>query len=250
MLAMTNNVQKIIDKNPQRRGLAVIVTNDYSDIPQKYGSLPGCHNDGDEMEQTLVGVHRFAGYRVKNLSAQQMSDLFAHTAKCRYSDSYKYVAIVFSGHGQKGALVGNDGVLVDVNEKVVDPFEPAQNPENKNIVKLFFFDACRGEFDMQRAQPKGPPGPELGNYLIAYATTEGYVSWATTSGSYWMVPLAKKLRTQRDSIQDLVSSMRTYLQENGMRHLQAPVTIVACGVVKLFEDGAGKSEMFIYVYYR
>ena len=31
---------------------------------------------------------------------------------------------------------------------------------------------------MQRAQPKGPPGLELGNYLIAYATTEGYVSWA------------------------------------------------------------------------
>ena len=247
---MTNNVQEIIDKNPQKRGLAVIVTNDYSDIPQKYGSLPGCHNDGDEMEQTLVGVHRFAGYRVKNLSAQQMSDLFAQTAKCRYSDSYKYVAIVFSGHGQKGALVGNDGVLVDVNEEVVDRFEPAQNPENKHIVKLFFFDACRGEFDMQRAQPKGPPGPELGNYLIAYATTEGYVSWATTSGSYWMVPLAKKLRIQSDSIQDLVSSMRTYLQENGMRHLQAPVTIVACGVVKLFEDGAGKSEMFIYVYYR
>ena len=234
---MSTDVQKIIDKNPQKRGLAVIVTNDYTDLPS--GHLPGCHKDGDEMDKTLVDVHNFARYRVKNFSAKQMSDLFAYTAQCRYPKSYKYIAVVFSGHGQKGALIGNDGYPVDVNKQVVDPFEPSQNPKNMHIVKLFFFDACRGEFDMQRAQPKGKLGPELGNYLIAYATTEGYVSWATTSGSYWMVPLAKKLRTEKASIQDLVSSMRTYLRENDMQHLQAPVTIVACGVVKLFEDDDG-----------
>ena len=239
-MSTTDDVQDIIHKNSQKRGLAVIVTNDYTALsPDQCTHLPGCHIDGDEMDETLVDVHNFARYRVKNLSAQQMTDLFAHTAQCSYPNSYKYIAVVFSGHGKKGALIGNDGVPVDVNEKVVDPFEPAQNQKNRHIVKLFFFDACRGEFDMQRELPKGPtPGPELGNYLIAYATTEGYIAWATTKGSYWMVPLAKKLRDERDSVQDLVSSMRTYLEENKMQHLQAPVAIVACGVVKLFEDGA------------
>ena len=42
--------------------------------------------------------------------------------------------------------------------------------------------------------------PRTGNYLLAYATTEGYLSWATTSESYWMVPLVKKLRTERASV--------------------------------------------------
>ena len=247
---MSADVQEIIDKNPQKRGLAVIVTNDYTDLPS--GHLPGCHKDGDEMDKTLVDVHNFARYRVKNLSAKRMSDLFAYTAQCRYPKSYKYIAVVFSGHGKKGALIGNDGLSVDVNKQVVDPFEPSENPKNMDIVKLFFFDACRGEFDMQRALPKGlPPGPELGNYLIAYATTEGYVSWATASGSYWMVELAKRLRTERASVQDLVSSMRTYLRGDDKQYLQAPVTIVACGVVKLFEeggDGVGESLIGSHVY--
>ena len=241
---MSTDVQEIIDKNPQKRGLAVIVTNDYTDLPS--GHLPGCHKDGDEMDKTLVDVHNFARYRVKNLSAKQMSDLFAYTAQCRYPKSYKYIAVVFSGHGKKGALIGNDGHSVDVNKQVVDPFKPSQNPNNKHIVKLFFFDADRGELlDMQQAQPtepiKGKLDLEFGNYLIAYATTEGYASWATTSGSYWMVQLAKKLRTERASVQDVLSSMRTYLRDNIQRHLQVPETIVACGVVKLFEDGVGES---------
>ena len=129
---MSTDVQGIIDKKNQKRGLAVIVTNDYRDAPE-LGHLPGCHKDGDEMEHTLVGVHNFAGYRVKNLSAQQMSNLFAHTAQCRYPNSYKYVAVVFSGHGQKGSLIGNDGVLVNVNEDVVNPFEPSRNPKTSTL---------------------------------------------------------------------------------------------------------------------
>ena len=246
---MSTHVQEIIDKNPQKKGLAVIVTNDYERLPpEQYPHLPGCHIDGDEMDKTLVDKHKFARCRVKNLSAQQMSDLFAHTAQCSYPNSYKYVAVVFSGHGQKDALIGNDGVPVDVINKIVDPFEPSENPQNKHIIKLFFFDACRGEFDMQRAQPKGrlrpPPGPERGNYLIAYATTDRYVAWGTDSGSYWMVPLAEKLRDERDSVQNLLSKMTGYMRKNH-EHLQAPVTIVACDMVKLFEDdvgdGAGES---------
>ena len=242
---MSTDVQKIIDKNSQKKVLAVIVTNDYKRLPpDQYPHLPGCHIDGDEMDKALVGEHKFACCRLKNLSAQQMTDLFDHTAQYSYPNSYKYVAVVFSGHGQNGALIGNDGVPVDVNKKVVDPFEPSKNPKNRHIVKLFFFDACRGEFDMQRALPKAPPpGPELGNYLIAYATTKGYLSWGTDSGSYWMVPLAEKLRTKRDSVQNLVSSMRTYLDNKNLQKFQAPVTIVTCGVVELFEDdvdGAGE----------
>ena len=141
-------VQGVVDKNLTARGLAVIITNDYKKCP-KESPLPGCHNDGDEMKRTLVDVHKFASYRKKNLTAQQMIDIFDQTAQCTFPASYKYVAVVYSGHGKKRALVANDGLAVDVKKQVINPFEPYKSPRNKHIVKLFFIDACRGGLEMK-----------------------------------------------------------------------------------------------------
>ena len=97
-------VQELVDQNPTARGLAVIITNDYENCPKEQ-SLPGCHIDGDEMKTTFVDVHKFASYREKNLTTQQMIDIFAQTGQCKFPASYKYISVVYSGHGEKGALI-------------------------------------------------------------------------------------------------------------------------------------------------
>ena len=233
-------VQELVDQNPTARGLAVIITNDYENCPKEQ-SLPGCHIDGDEMKTTFVDVHKFASYREKNLTTQQMIDIFAQTAQCKFPASYKYISVVYSGHGEKGALIANDRLAVSVKEQIIGPFEPGNSPRNKHIVKLFFIDACRGGLEMVRAKPKGLVGPERGNYLIAYSTTEGYVSWAFAGrGSQWMVPLAKKLRELKRSVQDIVSIVTGELEKTE-EYPQAPRTVIACDVVELF-DGSWDSS--------
>ena len=230
---MALDVQALVDKNPGARGIAVVITNDYDNCPDKrWWPLP-CHKDGEQMSTTFKDEFGFAFLWKKNATAEEIKALATQTANCDYPESYKFVVFAYSGHGEIGPLlVANDGNKVIVNSDIVDVFEPSRVPKNKHITKLFFFDSCRGKEEMEKAIPKGG---ERGNYLIAFSTIKEYRSVAYPSGSLWMSLVAKRLRENRDSVQNILAEVFVECKET--YHMQCPETINRCGIVRLYNEG-------------
>ena len=224
----------------------LIVTNDYSDSSVeklKKKPLPACHIDGEKMRKTFSEPDlNFALLPTKkNRPADEIKGLIQQVAKCNFpkSNSYKYFIFVYSGHGSaNNCILANDGGKVDIQHDIVDPLEPGNtSPAVGKIVKLFFFNFCRGGLEMNLPVPLGP-GIERGNYIIAYATMKEYVAYEDESGSKWIVPLAKRLREDRDkSVQHILSEMIEQVRNSPnfkYNQYQNPEFEATCGLVYLY----------------
>ena len=240
---MADEIQKLVTNNPNARGLVVIVTNDYSDSSDKLlrkKPLPACHLDGEEMRETFEKPElKFALLQTKkNRPASEIKSLIAQVAKCYFPSSYKYFIFVYSGHGGDNCIVANDRGRVDIQHDIVDPLEPGNtSPTTGKIVKLFFFNSCRGGLEMEAPETLGPTGIKRGNYIIAYATMKEYVAYESKSGSKWMVPLAKQLREKKESsVQYILTNMIEQVRSSNFKYYQNPQFDTTCGHVYLYPD--------------
>ena len=213
-------------------GLAVIITNDYSNSP--LSTLKGTTADGNKMEKAFRDFFNFDCLRAKNLSGDDIRDLIAKTTHCPSVRTKKCIVFVFSGHGggydSGGFIYGevDKDDEVNINDDILLAFDPQMAPGLENVPKLFFIDACRGTEDtktsgMGKSGGKGAPQeaskgggdasgvdsgdfrPVSGGYIIGYATMSGYKSYLRSdseAGSVWMPLLADEL--QRDPERDVL----------------------------------------------
>ena len=166
-----------------------------------------------ELEELLQDVSSTLGtYRMKREVAEEKVIIFA-----------------FSGHGTSvgtaDKLYANDSQMLDLKDEIIKPFTKHEGVSN--IPKLFLIDACRGTNDLIAMGGGGGGGDEvvqkadeevyikkgvehvLGNYRIDYSTIPSHVSYATDgSGSIWMPKLARALRTQNDSYQNITANVK------------------------------------------
>ena len=180
-------------------GVALLVSNDYdSSACKTVRKLLFTHKDTDNLEEVLKDFS-YAVLRIKNTSTDRFVTCYGKLAQYEYPTTCRRVLLHFSGHGNDGILLMQDGGKVNIDD-VISCFKIhiAGNKSLGTMAKMFFFDACRGE--------QGGGGGSMsrvskdGNMLIAYASTRYHVSYGDHSaGSQWTNCLVRALSESKES---------------------------------------------------
>jgi len=236
-----------------KSGAAFIVSNDYDCAP-KFDMLKGTHKDAERM----VKVFTQLGYEViarKNLKYNELISFISEAAALPYTQSYKRLIFVFSGHGvvgerlfdehgrwrgnASGKLCSQEGDMVEI-ESIIDEFKPDKHPALGRMARLFFIDACRGtEVDVGvtlQARGVSEKGgkflvpdrvPKDGNILVAYSTLPNHKAYEQDDGSLWMNYLANAIGTQDDDIAVILTDVSSRLKKfhQSLPELQTPQCI-------------------------
>ena len=189
-------------------GVALLVSNDYKTI-KGVSDLSSTHTDAKNMEQAFKEL-TYATIRIKNASSDEFVSCYNNLADYKYPTTCKRILLYFSGHGDDGTLLMQDGLKVNIDD-VVSRFKinVAGNRSLATIAKMFFFDACRGPrrdsgYGIRTAKPDDEitclrKVPKEGNMLIAYASTRFHVSYESPSGGRWTKCLIKAIRDSKES---------------------------------------------------
>ena len=250
------SVTDLVRQMPTKRGLAIIITNDYSSSAPnvvKLRRLQGPQKDGARM-QTVFNQLNIATYWKHNVRHGELSQVLYDVARHgRWPKSYGSISFLFSGHGlPTGNVYLQDGSQMHVQE-IVDFLLPKKAPNIGTIPKLFFIDVCRGSNNIQPVVvPRGSGQhaqaeilrrgatdetvldtvliPPEGNTLVAYSTTSSFKAHEEPSGGIWMQALASKLITSKQAVETVLTEVRSdlhkkYQHPGWQDHMQMPVTI-------------------------
>jgi len=252
---MATTLADFVHQNPAKRGLAIIVTNDYSSLPDEtLKTLSGPRKDGERMKRVFNELGIATLWKRNVRYGELVSTLREVASLPMCPASYKSISFVFSGHGHgTGEVYMQDGSVMEVQE-IVNFLLPRQARNIGNIPKLFFIDACRGTETMEPVMcPRGEGGspnvpvrevlrrgatekktiliPPDGNTLVAYSTTSSHLAHETEAdGGVWMKALAEKLRSSKKPIEMVLTEVRSELharyQNPGWKeHMQMPETV-------------------------
>ena len=228
-------ITDVLKQNPSKRGLAILVSNDYSEV-KELGTLVGSVKDGNKMKSVFERLE-IATLWKQNITLPQLRELLREVYTLRVSKSYKSISFVFSGHGQeKDLLFMNDGKTVHLQE-IVNAFAPDQARNIGNVPKLFFIDACRGKESFQavtvprcgdgvqvvknhKSSPLYRGGteaktvfvPPKGNMLIAFSNIANNRALEGKDGGIWTKALAKRLVDSKENIETVLTCVRQDLQ--------------------------------------
>ena len=240
------SITELVRQNPTKRGLAVIITNDYvSSSSQK--TLSGTKKDGDRMQRAFNTLN-ITTYWKQNVACDALRKILREVAQLTPSKTYGSISFVFAGHGtDTGEVYMQDGGKMYIQE-IIDSLLPARAPYIGNIPKLFFFDACRGsnpikpvmvpssgqrvERDVLCRGTKTVHVPPNGNVLVAYSTITNFRSFERDKeGGVWMKALAEKLTTSKESIEVVLTEVRadlhaTYLSAQWKDYMQTINTLL------------------------
>lgn len=204
--------------HPEAKGLALIISNDYKGVQD--GSLrylQGAESDSKEIAASFLFL-KFVVHHIHNKPLGALMDTLHAASRHHYPKTYKRLAIVFSGHGTKGHVYARDGTSLKL-EDMFEFFSNSQVSHLRDVVKMFFIDACQGhERNVGVMVPRGGElamtklVPHGANTLVAYSTIENYMSYETVKGGMWMSRLAQKLRTN-SSICDILTNINSELIE-------------------------------------
>ena len=247
MASPLGSISEVVKQNPSKRGLAVIVTNDYQ------GTLTGPSKDGARMKRVLESL-KIATVWKENVTSDQLWKLLHEVqALPPLPRTYDSISFVFSGHGREGDLLVMQEEQTVHLQGVVNSLLPRQARNIGAIPKLFFIDACRGSGTFQpvvvsrsgvvdRPQRSGTRDrggndmktlfvPPEGNVIIAYSNVQGQRALERSrNGGIWMQALAKKLAESRESIDTVLTEVREelhhmYQDPQWQMHMQLPETV-------------------------
>lgn len=210
---MDKLIKKAIDRKPNARGFVCIISNDYLGCDGQ-DNLIGAGDDSKEMDLAFTHLN-FVTIVFDNAKKKQMKDLIRAIALYReYPKKFDCFCIVFSGHGgSKRILISSDNKEMDLEDVMIKPFDNKDSCIER-FPKILFIDACRGG-----RIPKGASNNELSkpaNFLIAYSTRYGRVSYGDNAGSIWIRKLAGALKVNTTkSIGDVVTSVNKEVADGG-----------------------------------
>ena len=132
--------------------------------------------------------------RTNGLKADEMKQLFKTISKKDFSSYDAFICFV-SSHGRNDGIVGIDKEKVTTDE-ITQPFKKCKTLEGKP--KLFFIDSCRGgkedTGDRQAKVVPDPSPPFEADILVAFSSSDGYLSYKTEKlGSWFITELTKVL---------------------------------------------------------
>ena len=246
-MATPLSVTELVRRHHSKRGLAVIITNDYSSSALE--TLAGPEKDGLRMKDVFEKL-KIVPFWKHNVSKRELTDLLSEVARLERPATYESLSFVFSGHGRKDSQICFQyGGTLRIQE-VIDSLLPQRAINWGNTPKLFFFDACRGSQGMQpvmvpRSASKQPNGaitdrgttdlktvlvPPQGNILVAYSNIHNHRALEGRDGGIWMNALANQLVESKESIETVLTEVRQQLQQTYQdtawrEHMQLPETV-------------------------
>ncbi|XP_065096217.1 caspase-8 isoform X2 [Paramisgurnus dabryanus] len=188
---------------------------------QKLGNRKGTHKDKESLERVFKKMH-FEITVHDDLTASEMVEVVKQFAEKDHSQMDIFVCCVLS-HGEKGAVFGVDGELVEIRELTQ---HPAKCRTLANKPKLFFIQACQGKerhepmwmadgeeqsteegtFEEDAQKVASYSIPIEADLLIGMATVEDYQSYRhTTEGSIYIQELCRQLEDLCPRKQDILS---------------------------------------------
>jgi len=206
-------------------GVALLVSNDYKILPKKY-QLNFTHTDTDKLKQLFKNQFSYVVCRKKNVSTADFVSCYKRLSEFKYPPTCKRILVYFSGHGNDGTLLMQDGNQIQI-EDVISCFKTniANNSTLAEMAKMFFFDACRGtqeDFGLSLKHAETADEitclrriPKEGNVLVAYASTRYFVSYGDTAGSRWTGCLVRALSESKESddVQSILTGANKMMKE-------------------------------------
>lgn len=209
------------------RGIAILVTCDYAKSPE-LGTLPGTNKDFERMKETFDEL-KYEVHPIRNEDVTQenverlLKDLkeyledYEGKPPKNKDGSNKAIAFAFSGHGDRVEGKDDSSVLCTTDGEISlkkDVMTSVCVEGVKDIPKLYFIDACRGDRDLSKYKGKKPLTLTIesqeGNYRLDFATIPGFVS----IDGRWMQVLAHKLREESmESLQHVVANVNKEVHE-------------------------------------
>ena len=203
MARLTLSHSKEDDRYAFTKGAAVIIANTEGSS-DGWKPLPGYRVDVERLSKILPKVG-FELYRRPqfNLTAEEMQSFVRDVglALNNDGDAYDAVMVVLLSHGSQDVIYGTDGEAVPLD----DLYACVNRPHCLAMVKkpkLFIVQACRGH---QREDADSRPAstsivPMQADYLHAFASPRGYVSWVSDrKGSFYIRTLVKCLESSAKS---------------------------------------------------
>ena len=239
------------------RGYCIIINNmNFTSMKDR----PGSNWDAQALQDVFGNYLGFHVEPFKDLSSKEIRTLMQNLQDKDHSKLDCLVVAILS-HGENGNVYGTDGVMVSV-ECITGYFSGTQCPSLGGKPKVFIMQACRGkkfDYGAHVVATDGPDGddpreleeivmtedetdgggyemalPEEADYILAYATTPGYVSWRNSAFGTWFIKaLTDVLREQahqEDFLSMLTEVNRKVAEEFESRgknkQMPAPVTML------------------------
>ncbi|XP_032238419.2 caspase-3 [Nematostella vectensis] len=261
----------IYKMNRDPHGWCLIINNVRFDADSGLKSRAGSDIDASNLQSLFMSL-RYRVKRLNDLTMRQMKKTLFDFAKNNHKNSDSVVVCILS-HGLEGRIYGVDGGLLNISD-VISMFNGYQAKDLIGKPKLFFLQACRGgDFDhgARMEQIDSPTDveekitteqiideifpeeidsgfleksslPSEADFLIAYATVPGYVSWRHQEKGSWfiqaLVEVFKKDATTEDVLSMLIKVNRKVALEfesfNRKKQMPSPVVMLT---KKLFFNG-------------
>ncbi len=267
----SNNMCYDIDTDP--RGICIIINNDrFQNMPNRDGSF----NDANALETLFGRDLNFVVNRKNNLNVLQIQVLLETIRSIDHSKMSCFILCVLS-HGNGSEFYGTDGSLIGI-DTMMNYFCSTNCTSLIGKPKVFLLQFCRGmqkdagfrnadeidhfsndfvdgkhaNFGCDKWRVSGSI-PDKADFLMAFATTSGHVSWRNnTFGSWYIkafVDTMYKL-ANKDHLVDILTEVNRIVAENfesttKYKQMPAPVNMLR---YKLFmplhsrDVGSAKSE--------
>ncbi|XP_003383519.1 PREDICTED: caspase-3-like [Amphimedon queenslandica] len=194
--------------NSVPRGYCIIINNEkFATLRERAGSKW----DADSLEELFREYLGFHVERYNDLDSQRIRKLMKSVQEQDHSRLSCLVVAILS-HGVNGQVYGTDGVLIKVDD-LTDYFNGRWCPSLNGKPKIFLLQACRGgNFDYGAINPESTDSgemdqsvvsqildedetdgggysllPDNADFILAYATTPGYVSWRNSAFGTWFI---------------------------------------------------------------
>ena len=201
----------------QKIGLAIIVSNDYTNNEARLAKLHGAHKDADRMFTTFANL----GYEVaqyKNVTSFEIISIFNEAATMPHLPFYECLVFVFCGYGvpieepidTSGNFYNQEGMTFSLAEILSSKiFTSCRCP------KLLFFNLCQDL--MLESDWLGPAKflnpdlfPKRDNVLVASVMLPYR---ELQSGSLWVELLCEAIQKQDNHITFILNAVSNSLRE-------------------------------------
>ncbi len=238
------------------KGLCVIINNENF---QNMKARAGSSWDADSLAK-MFGKH--LGFQVENFKDMSSKEIIQLMDQVRLLDHSKLKCFVLCilTHGVDGEVYGSDGQLVSI-QKITRTFTGTKCPTLAGKPKVFLLQACRGgQFDHGVTFEQTDDGkedmivdvktvlaedetdgggytralPDESDFLLAYATTPGFVSWRNSAFGTWFIKAfvdTMYAQAGDDHLMDILTEVNRkvaeeYHSREFKKQMPAPVTML------------------------
>jgi len=185
-----NETDENYNMKHDKRGIALVINiQSYNPNPDNLKERVWSVKDVENLKETLNYLE-FQVILCKNFTKYELEHVMLEQAKLNYEKYDCFLCVVMS-HGNEDKIVTSDNKVISF-EEIMAPIKKCSSLENKP--KLFFFQACRGDNEMEnpRVRSRSDSGESI-------SSGEGNTDSAINSDS-----LDTKKKTRKNAESDLL----------------------------------------------